>query len=636
MLWLCSWSAISQTNGIAAEQLLSVKEQLKYPDSALIALGEVDLNVLNDSLLSEYYRLKGSAYFYKGIKDSAVVYFSTAMKIAEKFNCNDHYSLIANGMAVVLQSVKLYDQAIDHYTKALICVEERNDQQLKLKLLTNLSVLNREVGNNVEARRFVRKAYELSKSLDDQSSLASILNAEGQVHLQSSEYDSAYMAFNKSLAFRSPEDKAGKAICLNNLGYVSSLMDKNSEAIEYYRLAENLRTEIGDLAGTASLQINMGNIYVKTGDLDLASQYFENASIINQQVNDPSFTMRILLGRANLAEAKGNIELSHNYLQDYINMNDSMSKYESVQKIASSPYQVALLEAENKVRQIELEQGRRDEALSRQRLINLMLTIGISVIIGILSLFVYQLKMLSDLRKTLTIERDKAKSSAEMRRRTLNTIVHELKTPMNAIVSLTELLAVEVDPKEIQEMTSLLHKSAQRLVNTTNNVLTFSRVEQGSVPMVTHKINVSQSMNDLINMMEPQFRSKGLLVEREIKEDVILHLDQSALDIIVMNLISNAYKYTDNGAVYVGLKEEVKHVIITIKDTGIGIAEDQIEQIFAPFYQVNKKTTGREGTGLGLYICKYYVELLKGSIIAESEEGMGTTFIVTLPRIPDA
>lgn len=144
---------------------------------------------------------------------------------------------------------------------------------------------------------------------------------------------------------------------------------------------------------------------------------------------------------------------------------------------------MALTEAKNKVRSVQLEESQREESLERQRLINLGLTIFVAVVVRWLALLLYQLRMLVNLRRTLTEERDNAKQSAEHRRRTLNTIVHEIRTPMNALIALTELIEQENDPVEVKQMTELLTKSAQRLSSTTNNVLIFSRLEDGSLAL---------------------------------------------------------------------------------------------------------------------------------------------------------
>lgn len=220
-------------------------------------------------------------------------------------------------MGVVLQAAQFYDQAIDAYTEALSCAERQGGETLKLKLFINLGILNRDVGNLKESDRFIDKAYVIAKQIDDQRSLAAILNSRGQNYLAKEVYDSAYVAFTQSQAFRADDDQKGKAISLNNLGYVAGLQEKYTEALEYYRLSEDLRKSIGDLAGNASLYINLGNMYLLMDDLESAQQYFENAMIIAAQLNDPAIEERYLRSMAELRQRQGKLEESHGFLLAY-------------------------------------------------------------------------------------------------------------------------------------------------------------------------------------------------------------------------------------------------------------------------------------------------------------------------------
>ncbi|NQV53211.1 MAG: HAMP domain-containing histidine kinase [Flavobacteriales bacterium] len=124
---------------------------------------------------------------------------------------------------------------------------------------------------------------------------------------------------------------------------------------------------------------------------------------------------------------------------------------------------------------------------------------------------------MSDLRKTLTNERDQAERKAQLRRETLNAVVHELRTPMNAIVSLAELIKIEDDPMEVLAMTDLLQKSSTRLLGITNNVLTFSRLEEGFAEPVLCPENLTQMVEDIAKLLSPQATVKHLEFTREIE-----------------------------------------------------------------------------------------------------------------------
>jgi len=448
--------------------------------------------------------------------DSAIANFSSAMASMDSAHCTDQYALVSNGMAVVLHAAGLRNEAIEYYTKSLGCVEFRNDVALKLKIYNNLSILNRELGNFDRAQKFVDKAFALT-DLKEPYALASLYNSRGQNFLLIDQHDSALRYFTLSDKNRHPKDEKGKAIGLNNLGFVQSLLGNYDAAMEYYKSAAVIREKIGDLHGSASIFINMANIAVEGGDLDQANGLIQNASLLNQNVQSSEIGARLLAARSNLEEKKGNTAQALDLLRQYQRMSDSIMAQSMIREATASQYTIALAEAENKVKRIQSKEADRDATIVRQRVINLSLGIAIAVFIGLFSLLLYQLKLLSDLRKTLTNERDQAERKAQLRRETLNAVVHELRTPMNAIVSLAELIKIEDDPMEVLAMTDLLQKSSTRLLGITNNVLTFSRLEEGFAEPVLCPENLTQMVEDIAKLLSPQATVKHLEFTREIE-----------------------------------------------------------------------------------------------------------------------
>ncbi|MEX2595361.1 MAG: tetratricopeptide repeat protein, partial [Salibacteraceae bacterium] len=203
-----------ETNEIAEQQLRSISEKIAFPDSAFNMLAVINVNTLSDSLLAEYYRLKGSAYFYKGLADSSIVYFTSAFAQTDSGNCDHQFSKVTNGLAVVLQNSELYEEAIDYYLMALACADQREDYSLKLKVLSNLSILCRETGNIHQGRAYLDQAFELSEQLKDQPGLAFLYNSKGQFFVAEKQYDSAKVAFNQSLIYRGDDDLKGRATSL--------------------------------------------------------------------------------------------------------------------------------------------------------------------------------------------------------------------------------------------------------------------------------------------------------------------------------------------------------------------------------------------------------------------------------------
>lgn len=263
-------SSINQTD--FESTLIKAYGSLSYPDSALTILNGVKPHLENDSLIAEYLRIKGSAFFYKGIIDSAIASFSASMAMIDSVECNAQYAKVANGLAVVLQAAGMRKNAIDHYSKALGCAEYRNDQGLKLKIFSNLSILNNELQDFQSSQFYIDKALEIIQK-DDQRFLSTLYNTKAQNFIGQNLLDSALHYSELSLSLRSKADRKGQALNLNNLGYICALKDDGIRAREFYERAVKIREEIGDLFGIASIFINMADLAISEEELSQANQY---------------------------------------------------------------------------------------------------------------------------------------------------------------------------------------------------------------------------------------------------------------------------------------------------------------------------------------------------------------------------
>ncbi len=214
---------------------------------------------------------------------------------------------------------------------------------------------------------------------------------------------------------------------------------------------------------------------------------------------------------------------------------------------------------------------------------------------------------------------------------------HEIRTPLNGIIGFTDLLLEELDD-EHQEYLSLIKKSGTMLLNIINDILDFSKIENNQIELEEIDFNLQDCIENILDLQSQKAGAKDVNLFYNIESDVKIGMrgDMGRIQQILMNLISNAIKFTEQGAVEVYVKTVPDNAIeIWVKDTGVGFDEKMSEKLFRPFLQEDASTTRRYGgTGLGLSICKQLVELMGGSIRAESQKGEGSSFIVKLPFIP--
>ncbi|HAX78202.1 MAG TPA: histidine kinase, partial [Cyanobacteria bacterium UBA11372] len=237
---------------------------------------------------------------------------------------------------------------------------------------------------------------------------------------------------------------------------------------------------------------------------------------------------------------------------------------------------------------------------------------------------------------------DKAESlkrASELKSRFLSNMSHEFRTPLNAILSLSDMLLNHLDgdlTAEQEKQVTFIRKSAASLTDLVNDLLDLAKVEAGKVDVRVTAFEVTDLFSALRGMLRPLLNNNDVaLIFEEPSGIPTLKTDEGKVSQIMRNFISNALKYTEKGEVRVTAKMGANQtVIFSVADTGIGIAPENQSRIFEEFVQVNHPLQKRvKGTGLGLPLCKKLSELLGGRVEIQSTLGVGSTFSVTLPVV---
>ena len=217
-------------------------------------------------------------------------------------------------------------------------------------------------------------------------------------------------------------------------------------------------------------------------------------------------------------------------------------------------------------------------------------------------------------------------------------ISHDLKSPFNTILGFSELLLEQIknqDFSEIEMYGELVHKSALKAFDLLVNLIEWSRSQSGRIIYQPEVFNLSETIYDLTSLFGETARQKGIKIYTDLSENIEIIADLSMIKTVLRNLISNAIKFTPNeGAIYITCNKNEKEVHFSIKDTNIGIPQSVISKLFRIDEHYTTEGTNQEvGTGLGLILCKEFIEKHHGQIWVESTEGKGTTFFFTIPMI---
>ena len=243
-------------------------------------------------------------------------------------------------------------------------------------------------------------------------------------------------------------------------------------------------------------------------------------------------------------------------------------------------------------------------------------------------------------RQRAEIDRQRAESADKAKTQFLANMSHELRTPLNAIIGYDEAMLGGMvgafTPKQTELLGRIQHNS-RRLLGLINDVLDLSKIESGSLEIFLAPMSPPKVVTETVESLRSLAHENKIALEVEIRDDLpeLVLGDANKLQQILVNLVSNAIKFTEKGGVTVTAgASDSDHWQVTVRDTGIGIAPDALNYIFEPFRQADSSETRKhKGTGLGLSITKRLAEKMGGAIAVESTPGSGSTFTVTLPRV---
>jgi signal transduction histidine kinase/CheY-like chemotaxis protein len=235
----------------------------------------------------------------------------------------------------------------------------------------------------------------------------------------------------------------------------------------------------------------------------------------------------------------------------------------------------------------------------------------------------------------------KAKAATEVKSQFLANMSHELRTPMNAILGYSEMLMEDAeelgedsDASEFVPDLAKIRSAGQHLLALINDILDLSKVEAGKIELYLEEFNVREMLEEIGATLTPLIeRQHNALVIRVAKGVHLMYGDVTRTRQILYNLLSNAAKFTERGTITVQVREGADGLVFEVKDTGIGMNDEQRSRLFTPFMQADASTTRKfGGTGLGLALCKEFAELLGGSVDVDSQPGKGSKFTVRLPH----
>jgi len=483
-------------------------------------------------------------------------------------------------------------------------------------------------------------------------------------------YDSAFYYYHKAIYIKpsSLHEIVLQNAAINNIGNVHRRMENYDSASYYYDIAIS-RSKLLELRNLEAVVLkNYGIVYTKLGDFKAAQDAFEQSLSISNKIKLKRIIQLNYALLSNLFEQKNDYKNALLYYKMFSHVRDSIYSQEHINMIrhyeTEFDYEVAAKE-----NALELK-NTAEKNLSIKKHENLI-TIYLASIICLVIFIVFMLylfrtnkrakdnfknlnKILEEkvkvrtkhldkeieehklTTKKLIKSKEKAEESDRLKSAFLANMSHEIRTPMNGILGFTNLLLEpDLSSENSVKYIGIINKSGHRMLNTINDIIDIAKIDSQQMQLTKGVVNITKLMSELFSFFEVNCKEKGIkLILNNFKEsrDIVIKTDKTKFNSIMINLINNAIKYTDKGAITIDCIKDEKELKFSIKDTGIGIPLNRQSAIFNRFEQADvSDKRAQQGSGLGLAITKSYIEMLDGEISLESVEDLGSTFYFTLP-----
>lgn len=576
------------------------------------------------------------------------------------------------------------EKAMDFFIRSLAIEDSLALDSERLLTLVAIAKVFEIVGDYYKSAQFLQQALELNQDERDINSVALILNNLGKVNAAGGKVDEAFANFKRVLGYRDDIDKRFEAEALYNLGQLYTLQGRYPSALENHKQALAITRAEKDRYREARSLDDIGEVYelMQNDEKSLANhlvaleirQELQDKQGIAESYNhigrfyfrqrDPGRAIANgLLALENGREAQAQEEMFKSYellSQSYKEMEDfrnalmykelSLAIREFIQnekqerQVLETQNRYVLGRKEAEIENLEAVRADRERQLAAHKRFSniLFLLVALGFVIAMLIFVLYLVKRRSN--RILRAARDEVQHQNvklhelnQTKDKFFSIISHDLKGPLNSLTSFSHLLIEHTEnlsKEEIQMLARDLDKSVRNLFALLENLLEWSRAQTGAIDFTPEEFDLKELLETNKTLLESQARNKRISIMLEPSEQCRVRLHKQSINTVVRNLLSNAIKFSREGGMIrlaINVRDEGVHVSVT--DDGVGMTREVIDKLFRLDQKHSTKGTANEkGTGLGLILCREFIEKNGGKITVQSEAGKGSAFTFSFPR----
>lgn len=601
--------------------------------------------------------------FYLGVVNFKLGNLKTAEEIHSEniklyFSINDIYGSLGSkqklGDIYLLAGKfgKAYDLFFDAYEHRAYMFGSRGENHLIATHYENLGKIFFHAGNYTQALDYFDQAIKITQENNFDELKYQILYSKGLCYFQLDSMEKASSHFNDAMYFH---DKTGNrfeiAKTINSLAEIELKKKNYDPAIRKFSEALTINQQIGNKFGESQNHLNLATCFLKTRKNKLAKTHLDRGFVLAQEIGVDALILEFYHLFSEYYNQNDNPVEAGKYLDLYVPLSEKISE-ENKMELTSLllKYYKNQTETNTKVLQQENELSKLESAHNKlkSQLYLLLFTLALIIIIICITAYLRKLKTAHKLEKMVGERTRELKESEEKLRevnatkeRFFSIIAHDLKSPFVSLIGFTDLLRNEYEnfsEKQRKEFIEIIGNSSEEIYALLENLLEWTLSSTNQIQFTPDHTDLHQVAEQALSLLEKNATNKNISIQNQIKENTFVFADENMMQTVVRNLLSNAIKFTGNGGqIKMETFLENGSVKFSITDTGIGISQENLENLFDISTQSTQNGTANEhGTGLGLLLCKEFLAKNGSEIKVESELNRGTKCSFTLPTIQNS
>lgn len=618
------------------------------PDSTIYYSEKArDLADTNEKLKQALNSL-GNGHAKAGRSVIAIDLYENVLSIADSLN-NDRYSV---GVLINLATAYSYhgdfNKGLQYYFEALERSEELGNNEFIAIITNNVGDKYNELENYDQAEYYLNRSKEVSEAEGLQTNLVRVLLNLGNTYMATERYDEAEDAYSRVLGFHKESGNVtGEIQVIYNLGMLHLAKDNYSNARDYFNESLERSRKVNILPGMFYSTNGLGELALETGNIDEAIERYQMGVSLTEETDNPSMKVAAYQNMYTAYKQGGNDSEALAWLEKRNELEEDMRSLESDRLRAQYETKFDLRRSEQEKQLVEIQREQQQAQLQQQRWIIILALSGITIllIVGFILLRINQkrknanLKLidtnrqLKKLNQTVQDQKEELERLNNIKTKLFAIIAHDLRGPLGSLQSLLYLLREhDLSEKETNELTANLEKNILENSSMMDNLLGWAQSQMNGLSINKRAFDLRLAVQSVLDQFTLQLETKGINLITRVPENTMIYADYDLMKLVLRNLIANAIKFSNSGsAIYMRSEKSDNGMYkVAVEDHGIGIPEKDRPKIFSDEHFTSTGTNKEKGSGLGLNLCKEYVEKHGGSIWFNTEVDKGTTFYFTI------